>query len=477
VDPIIPFFTMSLQGRDILNETEYFKEQAYWIIYSTTPAPTPNVVAGTPAAFQFSPYNDDEVFVSGGYIANRNDYQNFMNFASNYWSGLNVGKYARQWVNTVGADAATMPASTYILAQDSQPSALPYTTLPLDYYGSGIQYLYGRKAWDNSSSYFLWQLGVPTAGVGHQHIDIGNFNLWRGGRWLTRETTGYSDVITGYGYQNETQDDTEGILAHNGIVFGTYLSPAVGYATVGLMPGSPGQTTVRRLDSQPGYVYADVDMTPQYLWPSDESQYNTGAVVHVERELMFLRDIETTLVLDRVTTGNVTIGSDKGLAAANEVNTFVIHFETNPTLEDSSHLTATNGTQALRMTTLVPAAPTRRVINEQSCGGCASGVGQYRVELDTAGNSQRYFLNVLQGRDATGTDIVATVVDSVPTDPNSGTFTVTLQPSSGAATTVVYNKGQTSIGGTVNLGGAGAVALRSGVQTISYTDNGPVWGN
>jgi len=477
-DPIIPFVTMSLNGRDIFNETEYFKEQAYWIIYGTTPAPTPNMTTGTAAAYQLNPFNDDEEFVSGGYIANRNYYQNFMNFASNYWSTLNVGKYARQWVNTVGASSTTPAASNYILGQDSQPAAMEYTSLPLDYYATGIRYLYGRTAWDTSSTYFMWQLGIPTAGVGHSHTDIGNFNLWRGGRWLSRETTGYVNTITGYGYQNEATDSTDGILAHNGILFGTYLSPSVGDLTLGLMPESPSQTTVRRLDSQPGYVYADVDMTAQYLWPSGETQYNTGAVGHVERELLFLRDLETTLVFDRVTTGNVTVGSDKGLSAANEVNTFVIHFETNPTLEDATHLTATNGSQALRVTTLVPSAPVaRRVINEQSCGGCSAGVGQYRVELDTTGAAQRYFLNVLQGRDATGSNLVATVVDSVPTDPTTGTFTVTLQPSAGAATTVVFNKGQTSSGGTVNLAGAGAVALRTGVQSISYTDNGPAWGN
>src|SRR5208337_113203 len=83
---IIPFATMGIEGRDIFNETEYFKEQAYWIIYSTTPAPTPNEVAGTPPAYQLNPFNDDEEFVAGGYIANRTYYQDFMNFASNYWS-------------------------------------------------------------------------------------------------------------------------------------------------------------------------------------------------------------------------------------------------------------------------------------------------------------------------------------------------------------------------------------------------------
>jgi hypothetical protein len=472
--PIIPFVTMSLDGRDIYNETNYFKEQVYWLIYSTTPSPTPNL--GGSAAFQLNPFSDDEFFVNGGKLAIENSYQTFMNVASNYWSNLDVGKYARQWVNTVGADSATIPTPNYILALDSKPQAKPYNSLPLDYYATGIQYLYGRKAWDTSSSYFMWQLGIPTAGVGHSHIDIGNFNLWRRGRWLSRETTGYVDTITGYGYKNADGDSSEGILAHNGIVFGTYLSPGIGSARLGLMPGSQAQTPVRRLDSQPGYVFADVDLTPQYLFESEDSQYNTGAAVHVERELLFLRDLETTLVFDRLTTGDVKLGPDAGLSAAKVTNSFVIHFETNPKLEDESHLTATNGNQALRLTTLVPAAPTRRVINEQSCGKCSKGIGQYRVELDTSGAAQRYFLNVLQGRDANGNNVAASVVDSAPTDPTTGTFTVTLQPSAGPATTVVFNKGQTSKGGSVNLAGAGVVPLRAGVQSISYTDSGPVWG-
>ena len=41
---------------------------------------------------------------------------------------------------------------------------------------------------------------------------------------------------------------------------------------------------------------------------------------------------------------------------------------------------------------------------------------------------------------------------------------------------VVFEKGQTSSGGTVDLAGAGATALGAGVQGITYTDGGPVWG-
>jgi hypothetical protein len=192
---------------------------------------------------------------------------------------------------------------------------------------------------------------------------------------------------------------------------------------------------------------------------------------------LFLRNLETTVILDRITTGNVVRGIDTGLSAANQVNTFLLHSEVDPTLEDATHITITNGDQALRMTTLVPANPTRRVIDEDNCSGCSAGIGIYRIELDTSGSAQRYFLNVLQARASNGQNITATVVDSAPADPLAGTFTVTLHPATGADTVVVFNKGQTSVGGTVSLAGGQAVNLRAGVQTISYTDNGPVWLN
>lgn len=461
--PIIPLATVGLGGRDLYGETRYFKEGVYWIVYATTPAPTYNVADGS-STYTLNPFADEELFAGGGTLSQRTYYQDFMNFASNTWSALGVGKHARQWVNTVGATLP--PPDRYILAQDQAPAAAPFSSLPLDYYATGLQYLFGRTAWNASSSYFMWQMGAPEIS-GHNHVDVGNFNLWRGGRWLSRETTGYANGIAGYGYKNRASDDTYSILAHNAVVFGTALYDD----DVKLMPSVPrGSPVVRRLESAAGYTYADVDLTSAYLWSTNYASYNRGAVVHVERELLFLRALETTVVLDRLTTGDVTRGPDAGTKAANEVNTFVIHFETNPALEDATHLTATNGAQALRLTTLVPSSPAaRRVISE---GGA---VGQYRVEIDTAGAAQRYFLHVLQGRDASAANLTASVVDSAPTNPASGTFTVTLHPTAGADTVLVFNKGQTSNGGSLALAGAAPAALRADVQPISYTDDGPAW--
>lgn len=475
VPPVIPFVTIGDGGRDILNETDWYKSLIYWVIYATTPAATFSPSSGA-TAYQMSPYADDEHFVSGGTLHIRPYWQDWMNFASNYWSAIDAGKHARQWLNTVGADAGTMAQSRFVLAHDASPAALAYTNLPLDLYATGIQYLYGRKAWDASSTWFHWQLGTATSyrsSEGHVHADVGNFNVWRGGRWITRETTGYSNTITGYA-GTDTRDTSTGspggALAHNIVVFGAPL------ATWGprLPTVARGDSTVRRLQSAPGYAYADVDLTNRYWWDTGHASLETGAVVHVERELLFLRDLETTVVLDRLTTGAPTQGDDAGKTAAQVTNTFLLHSEVNPALDDPTHLTLTNGAQALRVTTLVPAAPAaRRVVNE---GVGANQVGQYRIEIDTNGAAQRYFLHVLQARSAAGSNVDASVVDSSPGTPASGTFTVTLHPAVGADTVVVFEKGQTSSGGTVDLAGAGATALGAGVQGITYTDGGPVWG-
>ena len=469
VPPIIPFVTVGDGGRDLLNETDWYKQLVYWVIYATTPGATYSSGSGA-TAYQMSPYADDEHFVDGGTLHIRPYWQDWMNFASNYWSAIDAGKHARQWLNTVGADSGTMGQSRFVLAHDTSPPALSYASLPLDLYATGTQYLYGRKAWDGSSAWFHWQLGAAMSyrvSEGHVHADVGNFNVWRGGRWVTRETTGYSNVITGYAgtdSRDTTTGSPGGALAHNIVVFGAPLS------TWGprLPTVARGDSVVNRLQSAAGFTYADVDLTNRYLWDSGHASNDTGAVVHVERELLFLRDLETTVVLDRLTTGAPTQGDDAGKTAAQVTNTFLLHSETSPALEDATHMSITNGTQVLRVTTLLPAAPdARRVVNE---GVGLHQVGQYRIEIDTSGAAQRYFLHVLQARDSAAANLEATVADS------GSAFQVTLHPAAGSDTIIVFNKGQTSSGGTIDLGGAGATALNAGVQGIAYTDSGPVWG-
>jgi hypothetical protein len=288
-----------------------------------------------------------------------------------------------------------------------------------------------------------------------------------------RNDTGYSNSIAGTPNvaSGVSQNISPAGIANNTPLFSNVeFSTASGANTMPSVQSGPAVTD--RLSSQPGYFYLDADLSALYKWGGYPAN-DPDVAGHVEREFIYVRSLETLVVLDRILTTNQVNGGS--LTAAQVATSFVTHYEVNPTIVDSNHYTATNGTQILRQTVLVPASATYRVINEASCSGC-SAIGQYRVEVDNSGAAQRYSLDVLQSS-ASGTGAVtASVVDGVPAGPTTGTFTVTLTPAIGSATTIVFNKGETSSGGTINVAGAGAVNLASTVEQISYTDSGPVWG-
>jgi PKD repeat protein len=424
---VVPFDTSALLGRNIFDSTNYFKENVFAIIYGTTPGPT--TWHGTTAYGVFE-FDDDQNFVAGNSTAGM--WGGVMSSAASRWSGINVGKYAQAWMNNVNPGVQEYIAATATLA-----TPLALSNLPLDYYAPGPGYFYNRKAWDTSSAaVFLELSGVqPYGGIVHAHQDYSSWQMWRGGRWLSRETVGYSDTIVGY--NNGAGVDTLTEVAHNVV-----LVNGKGYAG-GAYGFKNGMPAVKRLESNAAYAYADVDATNTYHASSSD---NT-AVVHVEREFLFVRDLETMVVLDRLQS-----------AAATQTKTFLAHCEVNWTVEDAQHATCNNNGQALRLTTLVPSAPTLRVVTE---GG---SVGQFRLEVEDSGSVQSYFLTVLQAKAATAANLNAAVVD------NGTTLTVTLD----GTHSITFNKGMTSSGGSVTFNGT-TTLLRTGVQSMTVSDAGPTW--
>ncbi len=195
-----------------------------------------------------------------------------------------------------------------------------------------------------------------------------------------------------------------------------------------------------------------MDLTPAYR--ATHPVLDNPAVVHVEREFLFVRSLETLLVFDRVES-----------TSASHPKLFLAHFETAPTVDPGTRtVTAVNGPQALRVTTLVPASPTfRPVVNE---GG---QVGQFRMEIQTAGAPLSYFLHALQARGTADANVTATAVDT------GAAFEVTLAHPSRGTVSIALQKGGTTTGGTITIGGA-TTTLTSQVQTITVNDGGVVWG-
>jgi hypothetical protein len=366
--------------------------------------------------------------------------------------------------------------SNYLISNDPGSSATSYSSLPLDYWATGPQYGVSKTAWDTSSTVVTYFIGTPTLQnfiVGHMHEDWGSFSMWRGGQWVMRNDVGYSNIIAGTPSvsSNENQDITPDSIANNVILFSNVALGGAGMAA-NMPPISASEPVTNRLSSQPGYFYLDADLSGVYRWDSGHQSSDPQVSSHVEREFIYVRSLETLVVLDRILTTNQVNGGS--LTAAQVATSFVTHYEVNPTIVDSNHYTATNGSEILRQTVLVPASATYRVINEATCSGC-SAIGQYRVEVDNLGAAQRYSLDVLQSSASATGAVTAGVVDSSSGNPSAGTFTVTLTPATGNATTIVFNKGETSSGGTINVAAAGVVSLGATVQGISYTTNGPVW--
>jgi hypothetical protein len=371
-----------------------------------------------PPGYEVYPFNDSDYWRNGN-TATLPHYLDFMGTMITANPLTNMARWAQQWLNL----KTNSIRSPHITSTMPTVSPLAFNSLPLDYFVPGMGFFYGKNAWSAGATAFLWMMGQhgetppsDASTIGHRHDEIGSFQIWRNGRWLTRNDTSYGESVTG--------GDPAGLLGSNTLMIN---GQNIRY--------NDGQWTVRRLESKPEYSYANTDYTSVYR----------GVASTVQREYVFVRSLETTVVFDRINT------------SASTTKTWLAHFENNPTLQDANHVNHVNGTEALRVTTLVPANPARRVVAE---GG---GIGQYRLEIDTTG-TQSYFLTAMQAKSATGTELNPTVVDA------GTSYQVTLNGS----VTITFNKGASSSGGSITISGVTS-PFRNDVQALSVTPAGPVW--
>ena len=228
-----------LLGRDVLGETGYSKEAVYALIYGAPPARTNR---GSGLGWDLFPFGDDGRFREGNFLGSSHTFADYMQMAAERWSDEPVGRYARQWLSVVGN-----VSRPYIRAVDPGGQTTPFSSLPLDYYARGATHLFGKTSWNASATAVHFQLG-QTVDDGHQHADKGNFQIWKNGRWLTREATGYVDSIVGY---NNRSADSQSAEAHNTLLIGGQ----------GVAQWPRTQATVRRLESTASYLYANTDLS------------------------------------------------------------------------------------------------------------------------------------------------------------------------------------------------------------------------
>ena len=430
--PIIPLTSAALMGRSMITETNFYREAAMNMIYQTTPQPT-HATGSSSTYYQTLPFDDDEA----DQAATDSGWGDFMSMIAMNWSSSPLGQLARQWLATVSPSR-----STFIQSVDAGGSTRSFSTLPLDYFSPGMGYLYALSKWGTGSSYLQVQTSLCTT-CGHTHGDNGNFHIERNGYWLTKESTGYSVSIAGWGGAGGV--DASDAAAHN-VMFYNGSGPNINYAI--------GRPAVVRLESNPNYAYMASDLS--IAFHSSDSRFDNSAADTTVREYLFVRPLETLVLLDRMR--STSSSAQKGIA---------VHFENSPSVT-GTRAVGQNGTQALEVTSVLPASSATRVITEGSAG-------RYRLELETSGLTQTYFLTVLQARDASAAGL------TINSSEDANTITLTLQSDLGSAK-IIFNKGATSSGGQFGFSPTQAIptslnALYSGVQAISVTDTGVAWAN
>ncbi len=440
---VVPLTSARLYGRNMWEETQLFKSSVFYMAYSLTPDVT-LLKGGSRSSYETFPYADDDNFRSGG-TASSLYAGSFLGMAVDTWKSVPVGGYAQQYL-----DVVKPPIPPYVAAVMPKVAARSFADLPLDYYAPGIGFFYVRNAWKKEAMLANLQLGFAQ-GADHRHLDAGSFLIWRGGRWLSRETTGYHESCKMPGWKGEGTFQCPATVLHNSVLFEGYgLANAY----------HKGIPKTLRLESRDTHSFAAVDLSDVYLSTSDrvERDHNPYAE-QVIREFLFVRPLETLVVFDRMKANSTK------KPAAEVTKTFLLHFEEKPTIKGNS-AEVTLGSQVFRATTLVPKNATSRVIDE---GG---KLGQFRWEVDAVGADPGYLLHVLVGKDAGSADVTASVEES------SDAYELTLSHPQKGQAKLVISKGMASTGGQFGYAASGAPmlkALPTGVQKSVMTDDGPVW--
>jgi hypothetical protein len=430
----VPLVTANLLGRPMHQETDFFRDAVYWLAYATTPSRTVSKNGGD-AKWEVFPMGDDQFFQHGG-SAEGPDYATFASTAAELWRGKTAGDVARRWLKMTG-----LPRPNFIAAVETPSTGTPTINLPLDYYAAGPQHLFARTSWESDALVVHLQFGSGS-GRPHEHADHGNWQMWRGGRWLSRETTGYSL-------------ETYMTPAHNGILLNGK----------GIADGDRnGTSVVKRLASHEFYAYAAVDLSPSYRndqTPKRNHRERDNPVAgQVEREFLFVRPLETLVIFDRVQANSAV------MPAAAVKKAFLAHFEQPPVVKGPGEVLGHNGNQTLRLLTLAPANATRKVVFE------GDPIGQHRVEIESSGNDRTFFLHVAQARGKDDPDVVTKVTET------AGAFEVTLEHPKHGAARVSFPKASTAPAAcSYSRTGlpAAAAPLLNRVQQFKVTDAGPEW--
>jgi hypothetical protein len=472
---LVPALTLRNMGEDAFARNGFAREAPLYAAYSLTPQPT----LGSPydacalRYWQQFPFNDDERFAECGFAGVRQeDFSNAMKTFAHLRPGTVLGGVASRFLEVVSGQASPWIEAFFAGSVPAQP----FTALPPDYLAPGSRYIYTRTSWSEPArSSLVFQLGQMTR-VGHNHEDAGSFQWWRGGEWPSRESTGYAySGESVLGYRGIGVADVNAAVAHNTVLF-------EGRGAIEGTGGPDGAAAVVAVRSEPEFSWVAADLTPvlRDRAQPDPCRYDWPYAQLAIRELLYLRELETLLVLDRLTGSgdslryaNGDVDCYSGFPAAGQPlrspaqveRAVVVHGMTAFQPAGGGWTTAA-GAERLMVRSLLPAGATVTPRNERTGPGGAS-IGNFRLEVVASGAATLEFLTALSAYPATGSPPAVSLTQS------AGHHVVVVTRDSQTAT-VRWPRGASP--GTIEVVvGGRSVKADPVVQVMRVDDSGPVW--
>jgi hypothetical protein len=447
--PMIPLATLANAGIDVWQDTAFFKEALLFLVHSTTPSKTLHRTSGQ-RFFEVFPYNNDQFFSEGGKYFDTTDVGQFLTFFTGRFSGTPYGAWAAHLLRTTEPTRSRVVQSVALTAKPQG-----FERLPLDYHARGMDTLFMRDAWSPDAMVVNLQLGT-VEGVGHSHLDAGTFQIWRKGRWLSRETAGYTDAIASWRGGDEV--DCRLPVGHNSVLFEGY-GMANAY--------HEGLPKLLRLGRDDHHLFAAVDLTPVYLSTSEHIERDVNPyAVSVVREFIFVRSLGALVVHDRL------VAKSGQRSAKDAVKTFVVHFEHPPEVDTKAGIArGVHGDQVLDVKAIWPRPAFMRVVRESKDD---TDAGQHRLEIDFVGSAEVNLVHVLQARDGKAMPATTSVAETA----RGLEITLTV-PEKGVAR-MLLEKGRASVGGALAVaksaeGLSAPRPLATGIARVKVGDAGPVW--
>ncbi|ALS97410.1 heparinase II/III family protein [Lacimicrobium alkaliphilum] len=431
--PTMLYYNISLQeslknlGRDLNQETNWYRNAAWWLQYASLPKQTWDNPNADEPGWSWFPYGDAGGFWNGNNFLN-GGVSRFLTYVLSRWNDTNLEGYSRDLLTRTGLDGM---APVVLRALDDGGEAQSPDDLPLDYFIDGeLAYAYVRSGWDEDATVLNLQLLSPPM-VGHEHQDSGNWQLWKDGVWASRESParGYGSnngQIPGFAGQGTV--DVNHPLAHNTLLVN------------GKGPAFAGGGQVTDVTSEPEYFFATTDLSQAY----DENHVSS-----VKRHFLFIREPQVLLISDQVARQN----EDVQLS-------FIAHFQQDVSQQGNVH-SSTNRHVHIQLHTLLPGQFGSRVVDEQ------------RSHLDNArrlmieGQTDS-MLHLLRADTAQDSELQASMVDGqIEMRSNGQIWTVQLD-SEGRFSQIRVDDGE---------GDTRQLLIHQGIERLDISDDGLNWSN